>query len=138
MIKMSCKNCKQDTDAKLESGWMRTDMSLKSCTPMNMTGFEIDGKYFVAKAEVNQGYFVPKKILKYGIATIVFWVDGTKTIVKRAEGEPDDEYAAFTAALAKKIFGSTTEIIKVIKNKTEYRQDKKESAIHKERIENKE
>ena len=35
----------------------------------------------------------------------VLWMDGTKTIVKLAEGEQSDEYTAFLYALGKKIFG---------------------------------
>ena len=61
----------------------------------------------------------PKRILKSGLATIVFWEDGTKTVVKRAEDEPDNEYTAFTAALAKRVFGSNNAIKKIIKTKTE-------------------
>ena len=56
-----------------------------------------------------------KKIIKNGPATIVFWTDGTKTIVKLQDGDQDDIYAAFTAALAKKIFGSTSKVRKIIK-----------------------
>jgi len=63
--------------------------------------------------------YKPKRILKSGLATIVFWEDGTKTIVKRAADEPDNEYTAFTAALAKRVFGSNNAIKKIIKTKTE-------------------
>lgn len=52
----------------------------------------------------------PIKIIKQGPATVIFWRDGTKTVVKRAEGEPDDEYVAFTAAVAKKVYGSGSKI----------------------------
>lgn len=55
-----------------------------------------------------------KKIIKNGPATIVFWTDGTKTIVKLQNCDHDDIYAAFTAALAKKIFGSTSKVKKII------------------------
>ena len=56
-----------------------------------------------------------KKIIKNGPATIVFWTDGTKTVVKQQDGDQDDIYAAFTAALAKKAFGSTSKVKKIIK-----------------------
>lgn len=56
-----------------------------------------------------------KKIIKNGPATIVFWTDGTKTVVKLQDGDQDDIYAAFTAALAKKAFGSTSMVRKIIK-----------------------
>lgn len=63
--------------------------------------------------------YTPKRILRGGIATIVFWADGSKTVVKRAPDEPDNEYQAFTAALAIKIFGSNSKLKKIIKTKTE-------------------
>lgn len=62
--------------------------------------------------------FCPNRILKSGNRTIVFWSDGTKTIVKRAEDEPDNDYAAFTAALGIKIFGSNSALRRTIKRKT--------------------
>lgn len=55
-----------------------------------------------------------KKIIKNGPATVVFWADGSKTIVKLQDGDQDDIYAAFTAALAKKIFGSTSKVKKIM------------------------
>lgn len=43
-----------------------------------------------------------------GPATIVFWEDGTKTVVKCMEGEKNERYAGFAAACMKKLFGSTS------------------------------
>lgn len=63
--------------------------------------------------------FTPMRILRNGPATIVFWPDGTKTVVKRAPDEPDNEYVAFTAALAIKIFGSNSALKRIIAEKTE-------------------
>lgn len=54
--------------------------------------------------------------------TIVIWKDGSKTIVRPMDGMPDSEmshYAAFTAALAKKIFGSNTQVNKIVGMTTE-------------------
>ena len=50
----------------------------------------------------------PRKVIFSGPKTIVIWEDGTKTIVGCAEGQEYDEYAGFCAALAKKIFGTTS------------------------------
>lgn len=72
---------------------------------------------FVATAA--KDVYTPKRILRSGRATIVFWKDGTKTVVKRTPDEPDNEYAAFTAALAIKVFGSNSKVKRVIQNKTE-------------------
>ncbi len=63
--------------------------------------------------------YTPKRILRSGPATIVFWQDGTKTIVKRAPDEEDNAYAAFTAALAIKIFGSNSKLKKMVERLTE-------------------
>lgn len=68
-------------------------------------------------ADFQEEEFCPNQILKSGNRTIVFWSDGTKTIVKRAEDEPDNDYAAFTAALGIKIFGSNSALRRTIKRK---------------------
>lgn len=58
--------------------------------------------------------FEVKRILQSGNRVIVFWGDGTKTIVKRSEDAKDDIYGAFTAALAIKVYGSNSQVKKVI------------------------
>ena len=73
----------------------------------------------------NRASLTPRRILRHGIATIVFWPDGTKTVVKRNEDEPDNEYAAFTAALAIKVFGSNSKVKREIRCKTETQERKK-------------
>lgn len=50
----------------------------------------------------------PTKIIYSGRKTIVFWNDGTKTMVTRNPEDRFDVYAAFCAALAKKMFNSTS------------------------------
>lgn len=67
---------------------------------------------------------VPKRILRSGDRTIVFWQDGTKTIVKRSEDELDNDYAAFTAAFAIKLFGSNSALKRMIFKKLEYQKAK--------------
>ena len=73
---------------------------------------------------INIKRLTPERILKSGTATIVFWSDGTKTVVKRSSDEPENEYTAFTAALAKKVFGSNNAIKKIIEKKTEVQKPK--------------
>lgn len=55
---------------------------------------------------------------KYGLfsgpKTIVFWLDGTKTIVSCGEGDDNDPYAGFCAAVTKRVFGSTSQAKKVL------------------------
>lgn len=56
--------------------------------------------------------FSPKKIIHNGPATIVFWTDGSKTVVKCAAGTDPDLYNAFCAAFAKKVFGTNSRLKK--------------------------
>lgn len=76
-----------------------------------------------------EGEFTPNQILQSGDRTIVFWKDGTKTIVKRAADEEFNTYAAFTAALAIKIFGSNTHLKKVIDGKLKVQEKKAKKKV---------
>ena len=67
----------------------------------------------------------PERIVKSGRATIVFWEDGTKTVVKRSPDEQDNDYNAFLAALGIKIFGSNSQLKKIIKEHTVVQKPKK-------------
>lgn len=69
--------------------------------------------------------YTPVRILKNGEATVVFWVDGTKTVVKPADGIAPNDYEAFTAALAKKIFGNNSALKKVMQRKTVIQEPKR-------------
>ena len=60
----------------------------------------------------------PKKIMRNGPATIVFWEDGTKTVVKKMPSDKDDIYAAFCAAFTKKHFGSNEKVKAVVDSLT--------------------
>lgn len=50
----------------------------------------------------------PNRIIFSGPKTIVIWGDNTKTIVSCMDGDNYDPYTGFCAALAKKIYGSTS------------------------------
>lgn len=65
------------------------------------------------------------RILKSGPVTIVFWQDGTKTLVRRAPDEEDNDYAAFTAALAIKMYGSNSALKRMLRDKVEIQKPKK-------------
>ena len=76
------------------------------------------------KSSLYQTIATPERILKNGNVTVVFWGDGTKTIVKPEPGATLDDYTAFTAALAKRMFGSNRKLKNVIKTHTEYQVQK--------------
>ncbi len=61
-----------------------------------------------------QKFPYPKRILRTKGATIVFWEDGTKTVVKPMEDTQRSDYDAFTAALAKKIYGTNSAVCRIV------------------------
>ncbi len=77
--------------------------------------------------------FHPNRILKNKNATVVFWKDGTKTVVKCAPGTTPNDYDAFTAALAIKIFGNNSALNKVIQGSTVFQFPKAKKKKKKER-----
>ena len=83
-------------------------MSFKSLIP--------DCCGFLSNAMVNRDKYTPKRIIFNGPATIVFWKDGSKTIVKRAKKDKDNKYNAFCAALAKKIFVSNSYVNSIVES----------------------
>ena len=56
-----------------------------------------------------------RRILFNDPATIVFWKDGTKTVVRVTEGDRYVPYYGFLAALAKKVYGSNTRVQEMIR-----------------------
>nr|DAE23811.1 MAG TPA: hypothetical protein [Siphoviridae sp. ct9lR64] len=70
--------------------------------------------------------FKPKKIIHSGPKTIVFFKNGEKVVVSCGENETYDDYTAFCAALAKKIFGSTSRAKKIMKSATVEKKEKKD------------
>lgn len=47
-------------------------------------------------------------------ATIVFWKDGTKTVVKCQKGQTFNPYFGFCAAMAKKLYGSNSMLNRIV------------------------
>ena len=65
------------------------------------------------------------KIIFNPPATIVFWEDGTKTVVKCAAEDEFNEYCGFLAALGKKVYENNNQIKKLIDKKAEWYENKK-------------
>lgn len=75
-----------------------------------MPYYEIEsilGDFVLAKEQV---YVVPaiREVSRTDVSTTIYWEDGTKTSVRCGQGETYDKYNGFTAAVCKKLFGSTT------------------------------
>ena len=55
-----------------------------------------------------------EKVKFNGPATIVFWSDGTKTVVKKTEKDRDDKRVAILYAIGKKMFGTNSKLKKTL------------------------
>lgn len=110
-----------------EEGMAFRNLILTSFT----TGKEIDGAVRT---------ITPEKIFRCGDATTVIWKDGTKTTVKLMPGAEDSDYGAFTAALAKKIYGGNGKVMKYagmvqrVKSKAEKKATRKLKRKYEEKI----
>lgn len=91
------------------------------------TGVDYELKGFTFVPTTNK--YNVKKIIHSGLWTIVTWEDGTLTKVKMEDDGHYDEYAAFTAALAKKVYGNNSKVHKILETKTVEQKAKKK---HKE------
>ena len=58
-----------------------------------------------------------KEIIYHDAATIVYWTDGTKTVVKCNKNDEYSEYSGFVAAVAKKMYGGANAINRLIDSK---------------------
>lgn len=106
---------------KLKWPWHVTEKTITSDGGVSITA-EFRNTPVVPKSEVNVDlfrsfgvYFTPKKIIINGPATIFFWKDGGKTVVKCMEGDRDDLYNAYCIAVTKRLAGSNSKIKSVLK-----------------------
>ena len=120
-VKLNCsfedlKNCKHDADGDV---YIAPDAHtfikkfLSDCSGYSAVGLrsnQATAKYKMISIPI------PTKIIYNGPATIVFWADGTKTIVKKSKKEKDNKYNAFCAALAKKIYGTNSNVNRIVKS----------------------
>lgn len=94
---------------------------ISNCGKVTLTPYSItisDARRNGKEIEKDMQKFTPKKLIYSGGKTIVIWPDNSKTIVSCGDGDQYDEYAGFCAALAKKIFGSTSAAKRIMnKNK---------------------
>lgn len=65
-------------------------------------------------AGIAKDYCKPKKIRVDGRVTVVFWQDGTTTVVRCGDDDKPNEYNAFCAALGKRIFGNNSALKRAV------------------------
>ena len=86
---------------------------------LNVFGIDLDKKEEKKHQPKPDSKYIPKQIIFNAPATIVFWKDGTKTVVKCMEDEDFNPYYGFVAALAKKIFVTNSEVNRIVKKYSE-------------------
>lgn len=94
----------------------KEDFAAPKVTPKTKPQVKKEEEIPFTDEEIDYTVYAPRPdlIQKRGRATIVHWDDGTITKVVREEGQPDNDFHAFTAALAKRVYGSTDNVIQEI------------------------
>ena len=90
-------------------------------------------KGYIYKPSKENNSMVPNQIIFNPPATIVFWKDGTKTVVKCAEGEKFDPYTGFCYAFTEHFLGSISRIKKLCKKSSTGLPEASESIVEEEK-----
>jgi len=124
---------KKDVEAKLnppEEFWPKENphiyiSSARACGK-SMSQLEIYKELFNSMYGSRKAIYKPyidpmeiKDVIFNDPATIVFWADGTKTVVKCQEGDEFDPEKGLTMAIAKKVYGNKGSYCNAIKKWTE-------------------
>jgi len=82
-----------------------------------VTGFGsgVSPMWFTTAPEKPVNY-KPTHVIFNGDATIVFFEDETKIVVRRLATDPEDRHHAISAAIAAKVMGSKNQVLKLVKN----------------------
>lgn len=105
---------------------------------LHITGsYEDQSKFYTTKFKPYSKLrnYIPKKIIQNGPAFIVFWDDGTKTVLKKKAEDLDDPYAAFGQALMIKIFGTNSMAHKIVDRRYEKHENEDISVLKKDILE---
>ena len=90
-------------------------------------------KGYIYRPSKENNSMVPDQIIFNPPATIVFWKDGTKTVVKCAEGEKFDPYTGFCYAFTEHFLGSISHIKKLCKKSSTGLPEASESIVEEEK-----
>lgn len=96
--------------------------------PRDIADYCVNDVLMTMKAAKNKNFYSlnVSKIIFNPPATIVFWEDGTKTVVKCSAEDEFSEYYGLLAALGKKVYENNNQIKKLIDKKAEWHENKKD------------
>ena len=90
-------------------------------------------KDYIYRPSKENNSMVPNQIIFNPPATIVFWKDGSKTVVKCAEGEKFDPYTGFCYAFTEHFLGSISHIKKLCQKSSTGLPEASESIVEEEK-----
>lgn len=139
--KVSKETNKTNNSEKTCTAIMNSDNCSCNISNGNIADSIYDALYGGSKCKGKSKYlnipaaYQPKYIHKSGDVTVVHWMDETETVVRfNSSDSTSSDFNAFTAALAKKIYGSTNAIHKQIEqHQVEYINAKKKELAEKNR-----
>lgn len=82
-------------------------LEAKDISELMLMNDPVEGLYAKMKTNLANGYIDPKEVIFAPPATIVYWQDGTKTVVKCSEEDEFSEEMGFVLCFMKKWFGNT-------------------------------
>ena len=106
---------------------LRKEIHDKMKVPRDIVNYCKNDVLMTMKAAETKNFYSlnVSKIIFNPPATIVFWEDGTKTVVKCSAEDEFSEYYGFLAALGKKVYENNNQIKKLIDKKAEWHENKK-------------
>lgn len=81
-------------------------LEAKDISELMLMNDPVEGLYAKMKTNLANGYIDPKEVIFAPPATIVYWQDGTKTVVKCSEEDEFSEEMGFVLCFMKKMFGN--------------------------------
>ena len=100
---------------------LRKEIHDKMKFPRDIANYCVNDVLMTMKVAKTKNFYSlnVSKIIFNPPATIVFWEDGTKTVVKCSAEDEFKEYYGFLAALGKKVYENNSQIKKLIDEKAE-------------------
>lgn len=110
-----------ETHGEVTMSFLNTNMPYET----NNTFEAILKEFIGGKIPPKYNYPQPKKIIFQPPATIVYWEDGDKTVVKCMSSQQFDEQAGYAAAFMKKVYGTHAAFKSMLKEKSVTKETKK-------------
>lgn len=82
-------------------------LEAKDISELMLMNDPVEGLYTKMRTNLSKGAIDPKEVIFAPPATIVYWQDGSRTVVKCSEEDEFSEEMGFVLCFMKKMFGNT-------------------------------